>query len=168
MIWEWVIIFFLLVWFILSVLFQIESIRHSKFFNIDLLGIIPSFRFFAPHPVSQDLIVYARGKLSDEHYSNWFPLHKSKKGKFSFIWNPVHRERKAIYDLYEELEPFRETPKIWHVSSPYIILLNRAQDVLRSKNEEYKMVQFCIACYAGYEDQTHEILFLSNEHELDS
>ena len=164
---EYLVLTLLGIWFICSVLYQIEPVRQSRVFDFDILGIIPSFRFFAPHPVSHDLKVYARGLNNANQQSNWYPIHKTERGKFSFLWNPIHRERKAIYDIYEELEPFRQAPKIWHLSAPYIILLNRSQHVVKHKQQDFTKVQFCITCYAGYEDQTQNILFLSNEHELD-
>jgi hypothetical protein len=150
----------LAIWLIASIVAQFwTGIR-----RFDFIGIIPSYRFFAPRPVSRDIQIYFRG-FGKENPGPWMPVWNAEKPWYCFIWNPAHRIQKTLYDIYEDLEPYRESPQIWHTSLPYLVLLNVATARLAS-NRECDSVQFMIACYAGHEDPTHDVLFLSNRHDI--
>ncbi|ARV16644.1 hypothetical protein [Polaribacter sp. SA4-12] len=150
-------------WLISTALYQFNTSFLDK---VDIFGLLPSFRFFAPRPVSRDLRVYCKGYTLNREATNWIPVLKSTKNYWCFIWNPDHRLRKSIFDLYEELDPFRKTPDIWHLTLPYLIFLNAAESTLKSK-PGIDQIQFTVACFAGFEDSTHDLLFISNLHKCD-
>jgi len=153
---------FFLVWFVASVFAQFKN---SKVRGYDYLGILPSFRFFAPRPVTRDIRVFAKGITENKNESAWKELFYADKKWYCFAWNAQHKLRKAVIDIYSDFDAFRESPTIWHVTFPYLIILNAANAIFEN-SMEFTRVQFMITCFAGHEESTHDIIFLSNEHEI--
>ena len=149
-------------WFVAAVFAQRIN---STVLKYDYLGLLPDFRFFAPRPASRDICLYVRGLPNSGEWSPWHAVYSQPKRWWCFLWNPQHRPRKAVFDLFQELEHFREAPEVWHVSAPYLAFLNVATAEM-AKIGEVSRVQFMIACYAGFEEATHDILFLSHAHRV--
>lgn len=147
--------------FVLSVLAQ----HSEKVRKYNYLGLLPDFRFFAPKPVSRDLCVFVRGISISGEETKWMPIVHAKKNWWCFIWNPDHRLRKTVSDLFRYLNDFRDSKDIWHLSFPYLTLLNISTNLL-SKDLNIVKAQFMIACFAGHEEAIHDVLFLSNVHRL--
>ena len=117
--------------------------KKSKVRDYDFLGLLPSFRFFAPRPVTRDLKIYAQAFDTNGNESSWKELFISEKKWYCFIWNPQHRLRKTVIDIYSDLDEFREAKDIWHLSYPYLILLY-ASTFLFNANNQYKSVQLIL------------------------
>lgn len=157
-----IIVIFLSIFVIATIFAQSKK---SKVREFDFLGILPSFRFFAPRPVTRDLKIYAQAFDKNDKKSNWKELFVGEKKWYCFIWNPQHRLRKAVIDIYSDIDEFREAKEIWHLSDPYLILLY-ASTFLFNSNKNYTKVQFMITCYAGNEENIHDIIFQSNVHSI--
>lgn len=153
---------FLLFWFICSCFAQQQIL--PRYFAHDLLGLLPNCRFFAPKPVSFDLAVYLRTRDEAGALSPWLPLIAQGKTCICVIWNPGHRLRKTVYDLTDMLQMQRETRDTWHLSYPYLLLLNACTTAARALPEPPTRVQFVITAYAGYESSIQNIIFLSHLH----
>jgi hypothetical protein len=52
-----------------------------------------------------------------------------------------------------------------HLSLPYLTLLNSATSIF-AKDKHAESVQFMLTSFAGYEDSTNELVFLSNVHRI--
>jgi hypothetical protein len=157
-----IILVVLFVWLILSIGAQFKG---GKLRASDFLSLLPSFRFFAPRPVTRDIVIYAHALDENGRQTVWKELFYETKKWYCFLWNPKHKLRKAVVDLYSELDDFREADKIWHVTFPYLIILH-ASNALFEDDPHYTKVQFMITCFAGYEEEVHDIIFLSNIHEI--
>lgn len=157
-----ILIVFLSLFIVSTILAQSKK---SKVRNYDFLGLLPSFRFFAPRPVTRDIKIYAQAFDDNGNESNWKELFVGEKKWYCFLWNPQHRLKKAVIDIYSDIDEFREAKDIWHLSYPYLILLY-ASTFLFNSNSQYKNVQFMITCYAGNEEDIHDIIFKSNVHSL--
>jgi hypothetical protein len=156
------IIAFFAIWFLFSILAQSDKPIVLKY---DHLGLLPTCRFFAPRPVSKDFSVYAKATGSMNYSTAWKPLFYSKKNWWCFIWNPQHRLRKTIGDLLRQLETTKEMDEFKHLSLPYLTLLNSATSIF-AKDKHAESVQFMLTSFAGYEDSTNELVFLSNVHRI--
>jgi hypothetical protein len=154
---------FLLLWLISAIFSQGKQ---KKILRFDFLGLIPNCRFFAPRPISRDLNVYARGLSTIGETTPWKPIFFTKKPWYCFIWNPHQRLRKILLDLLQQLQRFRDEKDTWHISFPYLTLLYTSTHLF-NKNPNMYSVQFMIACHAGYEEDTNDILFLSNIHRIE-
>ncbi len=156
------IIGFFCIWLAVTIIAQIWG----NFLKFDYLELIPICRFFAPSPVSTDICVYAQGlDLKGSELTEWRQLYRSDKNWLSFAWNPSHRIWKAYYDLVNEIELVRKADKVWHLTCPYLILLN-ASGALFKNHPDVKMVKFIVTSHPGFEDCTRDIIFKSHEHRL--
>lgn len=144
-------------WMISSVLAQKPLSRVLQF---DLFGLLPNCRFFAPKPVSHDLSIYVRSIDKEGRRAPWQMLIKEKKEPWCVLWNPQHRLKKAIHDILEMLQSHSEDRTIWHLSYPYLLLLNVAAFRLKSA----AAIQFVITAHAGYENDNQKLVFLSHVH----
>lgn len=162
MIYDYLIITFLLIFLIASFFAQFKD---AKIRNYDYLGLLPSFRFFAPRPVTRDIRVFATGFDTNGNSSNWQELFAGERSWHSFFWNPQHRLRKTVIDLYADIDEYREAENIWHLSFPYLVILNAATFLFAS-DPKFQNVQFMITCYAGSEEETHDVIFKSNVHSI--
>jgi len=154
---------FIAVWFIFSILAQLNTPGIHRF---DYFKVLPTYKFFSPRPVSKDFCIYIRG-VTDDCKDNWTPLFYNKKQWWCFIWNPQLRLSKALNDLFDQLESFRNSADLLHISIPYLILLNSANAQIVLANNQCTHVQFMIGCYEGYNDTRITIIFLSNIHVLE-
>lgn len=156
-------VIFLLTVFIIATIFA--QFKDSKVRKYDILGLLPSFRFFAPRPVTRDLKIYAQAIDINGNETKWKELFGGEKQWYCFLWNPQHRLRKAVIDIYSDIDEFREAKDIWHLSFPYLILLYSSTFLFNSDSNNTH-VQFMITCYAGNEEQVHDIIFKSNVHAI--
>jgi hypothetical protein len=148
-------------WFLCSCIAQRRVL--PRVLRRDQAGLIPNCRFFAPRPVSFDLSVYLRTQDERGCHSSWQPLVEGDKTSLCFVWNPSHRLRKTVYDLTDMLQQ-QDRRETWHLSYPYLLLLNACTTAARSLPEHGRRVQFVITARAGYEDIIQNIIFLSHFH----
>jgi hypothetical protein len=151
----------LAVWLTCSVLGQRKN--SGRLLRYDFLGLIPNCHFFAPKPVSCDISVHVRSLNSEGLLSPWSPLIAGSKGRFCFIWNPMHKLRKALYDLTEMLQRQEHVPAAQHLSFPYLMLL-RAVSAKGIERRDVSAIQFVITASAGHEDNVEDVIFLSHQH----
>lgn len=159
---DYAIALILALWLIACIYTQIVPETRLRYVPFDL---IPVCRFFAPRPVSKDLVVYVRTANEDGSFSPWRPLAPGEKRWFCFAWNPRNRIRKAVSDLARLLSRFRYDEDARHVSYPYLCFLNAATGMARRTTGASK-VQFVLAAHAGYENPKHTIVFTSHVHDL--
>lgn len=149
-------------WILCSIYVQRFPRRSLRY---DWLGLLPNCRFFAPRPISTDLCIYLRRFDAARLPLGWSPLLSPRKSWWCFIWNPDQKLRKAQHDVLQWLQSYANAPLTWHLSYPYLVVLNAATAVAR-QDENCKAVQFMIACYAGYEETVRDVLFVSHVHEV--
>jgi hypothetical protein len=161
MIYVYVAAIFLGVWLVATVFAQIN--QTATFLRVDLFGLIPNCRFFAPKPVSHDLMVYVRSIDEKGVKSHWRPLIDDRKTPWCFVWNPQHRLRKAIHDFTEAMQREEGNSESWHLSYPYLVMLDVATAKC-STLPSVKWVQFVIAASTGFDNETPNLLFVSHTH----
>lgn len=158
---DWSVAFLLAVWLVCSVAAQRNL--SSKVLTFDVLGLIPNCHFFAPKPVSLDIKVYVRSIEGSGENSPWQLLVDGRKTRWCSLWNPQHRLNKALYDIADMLQRDGHSPQSWHLSYPYLTLLNATTGHFSSSGS-VRAVQFVITASAGYEDDVQNVLFLSHLH----
>jgi hypothetical protein len=154
----------LLAWFIASVVVQRESGPLTLWLlQFDVFGLLPNCRFFAPKPMSHDLILFTRCTETEKGAGSWVPFVSRPKRPWCFIWNPEHRIRKTIHDLTEGLQRYEGEPELRRLTYAYLALLEAASSACAGSGTH---VQFVIAASAGFEDQTPNLVFVSHIHRL--
>jgi hypothetical protein len=152
-----------LFWLICTLLAQGNRVKILKF---DYLVLLPICRFFCPVPVSKDINIYVKGICVDENeILPWRPLFYLEKKKTCFLLNPQLRIAKSINTTFRQLKPYMDQPGTVHFSTPYLSILNVASSIFQD-DSKVKSVQFMIVGYSGFEDDTKELMFLSNVHSL--
>src|SRR5438876_11504878 len=94
----------LAVWFLLTVVCQFSGSWTDWLRRFDVVGLIPSWRFFAPVPATGDFHLLYRDRLPDGSLSQWKELYFSETYRWwHMVWNPNRRGKKALFDLTTEL-----------------------------------------------------------------
>ena len=121
----------LAVWFTAAAIGQVRVQAIQRWRRLDIFGLIPMWWFFAPTPLTSDLVIVTRDRDNSGAVSAWTELRVGgDRNWLSFVWNPGRRDRKAAFDLTIALlaasggDP-RPNPVI-QISIPYLGLVNYA------------------------------------------
>lgn len=145
-------------WLVASALAQVEALDLVRF---DRLYLLPGCRFFAPKPVTHDMVVLVQAGAA----SPWRPLLRVRKSWVTVLWCPTIRTHKAQSNICDHLLGDATPPELRHLSYPYLVLLTAATGVAR-RHPAATHVRFILATYGGFEDSTLNVVFQSNEHAL--
>ena len=164
-------VFFLSIIFLAFILLSIlrEFKKLEKYFNRFpvLMGFIPSWSFFAPVPSFLDYSLVFRRVSNNGEVGEWHDCLSTGIGKsrFTFCWNPEKRERKALFDVVQELLVFSNKVKDKAeicTSVPYLQLLNFVTS--KSTDSSVEQIQFMVLSSSMVEDFKKQ--FLSEVHAL--
>jgi hypothetical protein len=120
---------FFISWLGLTIANQFETEISYKIRKLDVFGLIPVWRFFAPHPGIHDHYILVQDCAGDGKFSDWRQLVGPSSRKWeSFIWNPGKWENKALADLVQLVAQALRTDSIDRntlmLTSPYLVLLH--------------------------------------------
>jgi hypothetical protein len=164
---DWMIITFLSVYFLLTVVYHIIA-KNVAGRNLDVLGLIPKWHFFAPTPGIRNLYLLYRDKYPTGEIGNWTMLHDMDcfRSPWSFIWNPTKRLRKTLFDaivaLVSEDVTNERNRLLVKLSIPYLLILNHVSSIPR--NTGALATQFLIM--ENYADERSNHVFCSDLHSL--
>jgi hypothetical protein len=158
----------LIVFFGVWLLASLEAQRENSItLRLDFLGFIPSCRFFAPQPVTQDVRVYFRVLAAPNAESSiWWPLEGPPRSLADALWAPGMRWNKALStSIRSLLRASDRNPRMVNGSLSYLRLLNciTARAV---KLPDARFVQFIITKHSGFEADTRIRLFTSSVHAI--
>lgn len=102
-------------WLILSLVAQGTSPANKKIKSMDILHIIPNYKFFCPLPLQTDYHLHVRHLSVTNEWSTWRELRFGQKNSwYCYVWNPTKRERKffgkavkAIRGAVKKNKPFQ-------------------------------------------------------------
>jgi hypothetical protein len=105
-------------WLILSLVAQGTSPANRRIKNIDILHIIPNYKFFCPSPLQNDYHLQVRHLSVTNEWSAWQELRFDRKNYwYCYVWNPAKRERKffgkavkVIRDAVKKKRVFQNHP----------------------------------------------------------
>jgi len=151
----------LAVWLIASILAQVRNTARLRSYWHDFGGLLPSYKFFAPRPVSADYQILYRFIGEGDVAGEWIPLFEPGKPIYCCVWNPRQRLTKAISDLIAVLFPHTDNESNVQTSRAYLLIVNHITSIARSAGVP---VQFIITKSNGFEDTTDYIILGSYVH----
>ncbi len=94
---EFCLLTLLAAWLVVTAIRQLHKPKPLWIRSIDAFGLVPTWRFFGPHPQTWDYQLFLRFRNANGAWTDWREMtpHKSR-GKFSFLWNPQRRLRKVF------------------------------------------------------------------------
>jgi len=139
-----------------------------------LYSLIPKWAFFAPRPVTHDVTLLYRDRMTGggRALSAWsVAINVPRRNLlFQMVWNPSSRSSKAVSDasnmLIASIHQSNATPddKSLMVSVPYLILLNRVCAFARPPDAEAR--QFVLAQHTDADDDL-VLIFASGFHRFE-
>ncbi len=117
-----------------TVLFGLGGRRHGLRF-LHTIGLLPQWSFFAPTPGVQNLYLLYRDVHEGGEATAWRIVHAmdADRGRWTFVWNPRRRLRKALHDLVLGL-PYGEHqdhPDQFKLSTPYLLIVHHLAGIPR-------------------------------------
>lgn len=168
---EWGCISLFLLWTLLTVIFQFTGTRIKVFIPLAILGLLPSWNFFAPRPGTSDYHLLYRDRLADGMMSPWREIPLETPQWWMALWNPHMRKIKALSDVVRGFQTLLDqsteqpTPLWFEVSVPYLLLLHAVTYYPHLIGAD--AVQFLVMCSPdGLFESEPEVLFLSRLHPL--
>ena len=150
-------------WLLLSALAQLPWSWCRFVRRWDVFGLIPSFSFFAPNPVSSDCHLLYRHLLSDGSFTGWTEAFLWRPVSLRFLWNPDRRAEKSISDATTSLVRRTDALSV-RFSVPYLLLLNYVSALPRSIDTVG--VQFALMGSFEHSDGEPFARFISDTHPL--
>jgi hypothetical protein len=156
------------VWFLVSVLCQL-NVRAVKLLKAhDPFSLIPNWSFFAPRPGTSDYHLVFRDCNSNGEWSKWkeIPL-AQKRTIWGAVWNPEKRNTKTLSDVVRGLVTLSQdrTLKEYSLTLPYLVILNYISSFPRP--DKILQTQFMIVKSDGFfTEQDPQFLFMSNAHQV--
>lgn len=164
----------LLLYVLLTILNQFNCLWMHRLNQRYLLGLIPTWTFFAPKPGMHDFRIAYRCFLNDDDCTPLHPVFENffSRSHLSFVWNPNKRLKKAVFDAGVELaglieENSKNNNKYCiELSMPYILILSYISSLPEVKM--YCRIQFVVllSTYTVGQEKLHP-LYVSNIHNLD-
>jgi hypothetical protein len=150
-------------WFILTIVYQFRLKGINSFKRLDVLKLIPGWRFFAPDPLDEDFYLLYRDKKGDlvgepELFSEKYSIF------FGYLINPQRRIENGVGKLLSWFaEPgFAHWPPERQLSSyRYIYLLNL---VMRYPIGKDTSRQFIVIRKTADKDSAPQVIFTSAFH----
>lgn len=112
-------------WALLSIVCQFRN-RWSKWVRgFDSAGLIPTWTFFAPNPVSADYRLYYRDHTENGACEWVRAFDADSRSALDAVWSPFRREEKVISDaMFHLLDlALSVSPLRLHFSTPYLLIL---------------------------------------------
>lgn len=155
------IIVLLAVWLIASILAQVRNSARLRSYWHDFGGLLPSYKFFAPKPITADYQILYRFIGEGDVAGEWIPLFEAGKPVYRCLWNPKQRLTKATSDLVAVLYRYTDNSSNVQTSRAYLLIVNHIASIARSAGMP---VQFIITQSNGFEDRTDNIILGSYVH----
>lgn len=152
------------VWFALSVIVQFPVALAYKVREYDVMGLLPSWSFFAPNPARTDVHLVYRHVLKGGSVCAWTEAFVWTPPWYRAIWNPDKRAEKAISDACGSLAAKRTEQGV-RLSVGYLLLLNFVSHLPRLHGAE--AVQFALLGSYGSADAADFARFVSDVHPLE-
>lgn len=151
-----------IIWFCLTIIWQFQYPFVNNLREIDILGLIPNWTFFAPNPGTSDFHIIYR-LASKEQVCEWVELPMTANRKaFNSLWNPEKRRTKMLIDCVNSIiqlvkatrknsDDEQVSSKLLTVSVPYMLILNTVQsDIEKSGFNGFSHVQFAVVESFGF------------------
>jgi hypothetical protein len=127
----WLSLIFFGSWLALTILNQFEGRISYRLRRLDMLGLIPVWKFFAPKPGIHDHYVLIQDRDLSGHSLEWKQvLGPMGRRPESFIWNPDKWENKAVADLVQLVAQVMQADVLDRqalmLTSPYLVMLRFA------------------------------------------
>jgi hypothetical protein len=163
-------IFFLAIWFLLSLVNQMGKKRLRFLQRGDPFQLLPFWNFFAPNPGVHDYYLLYRDKNEAGEVGGWQLLHPTESRAWcSFVWNPDKLTNKVLSDLVQmfvgiEDAALHQGPAVMF-TLPYLICLKMVIEV--PPDDTGTLRQFVLARKKGLliSDELSPIL-VSNFHPI--
>ncbi|MDR6507729.1 hypothetical protein J2805_003436 [Arthrobacter oryzae] len=163
--------FVLALWFVTTLIAALPLKKPLRPASALLAPIIPSWSFFAPEPGVIDFHILVRDVSPNGHVTPWHEVcsHKNRVW-YDFVWNPGQRQRKALFDVSQELtaiassSAFRESPNTIELTVPYLTILNYVSELGRTPFASRR--QFVIVS-TSRRNPDPAVLFVSGLHSID-
>jgi len=155
-------------WLIASALYQFGAFRRTLS-RLDLLEVLPSWSFFAPHPATRDSHVVIQDLREDGTLSGWQTLTNLPPRRLrDLVWNPTKRPRKILRDAGKAVQRTRRhsgSEGVVQCSMAYLVILHYC---LHSRPHDRSAVarQFAIVETSGRQDRRLWVTFISIFHRL--
>jgi hypothetical protein len=155
-------------WFALSVIRQFRLPIMDWITRYDILGLVPSWRLFAPRPMRVDYKVMRRFSTDAGPRTKWHdPVIDPHTNRWRIIWNPHRRGRKITGELGKLMgtAAFADWPVSMRLQHGlYVALLSR---VSADAPREANAVQFGIIVHRKFDPEYPSYpLFVSPFHDL--
>lgn len=130
-------ILILSVWFLFTLAEALPLSKKVSFKHPIISQFVPRWSFFAPNPGRYDFHILVRDELFDGSLTLWREVCSPAENRpwKSFIWNPGQREKKALFDVSQELVT---SAQIWSgpqnlliLTVPYLTILNYISELDR-------------------------------------
>lgn len=160
-------------WLAASAASQIPALQFSRIRSRDYLSLIPNWKFFAPHPATYDLRLFARGRVAGTgEVTDWVDVHPfASRGPASVLWSPRKRAEKSLYDIFSQLVqsfPYEDEDSVrtlpaFHALVDYCARRVRGEEAFASCSS----FQFSLIETDGFlEEDAPRVLIVSDEHRL--
>lgn len=161
-------------WFIVSVLAQLFDGVGARVPLASRLGLIPSWKFFAPRPRMNDMHLLYRDRLTNQETGGLCCVGTIEDRRwYHLVWNPKKFDNKMFNDIAASLRSNLRHIKseeldtrIIMLSTPYIVMLHQVMRIPHRPDAEAR--QFIIATARSFEeDPDRKIVFISEFHRFD-
>lgn len=134
--------------------------------------ILPNWRFFAPNPAQEDMVLGHRAKLRSGDVTSWTPTRQIPERTLTHsVWFPGRRADKGVFDVGGRLLSSIADPTVQIELTPdYRLAANHVRRTVEAHHGENAAgFQFCLARDPGYDTGRElEILFISRYEPLDA
>jgi hypothetical protein len=135
--------------------------------GLDVLALVPEWKFFAPNPGRADYHLLFRDQFPDGTLTDWTEIALiTPRSWWMIAWNPEKRGKKALFDVVSELAAYaRDADLQIELSIPYLTILNFVSLLARSAAPSYTQFVIMYAESGSGATEPH-LLFLSGMHAL--
>jgi hypothetical protein len=156
------------VWALATLLHGTDRFR-DRVRALDVLEIVPEWRFFGRHPGRVDFYLLYRDRLSDGDFTDWIEIPLiTPRPWHAFLFNPRRRAAKALMDTVIHLsQEIKVSPDALVGALPYIALLHHVSAMWRGPRSTHRQF-LLLQTTADREDAEPELVVLSDLHELET
>lgn len=155
-------------WLVASALYQIGAFRR-RLARFDLLELLPSWSFFAPHPATRDSHVVIQDLRRDGTLSGWETVTSIPPRRLlDVVWNPTKRPRKILRDAAKSAQRTRRnagSDGVVQCSMAYLVILHFCLEGVPHDRSAVAR-QFAIVETSGRHDRRLWITFISIFHQF--
>lgn len=155
-------------WLVASALYQIGACRR-RLARLDLLELLPSWSFFAPHPATRDSHVVIQDLRADGSLSGWKTVTSIPPRRLlDVVWNPTKRPRKILRDAAKSAQRTRRiagSDGVVQCSMAYLVILHFCLEAVPHDHSAVSR-QFAIVETSGRQGRRVWITFISIFHQF--